>query len=225
MNELLFLLQNFIVIGFAIGIVRFGSGGLISWVVIQAILANLLVLKQIDLWGFHVTASDVFAIGSLLGLNFLQEFFGKKEARTATWICFYFMLFFAVVSQFHLFYIPNEHDTTHTAYQTILSSSPRLFFASLVSFLVSQQLDLLTFGFLKRTLSIHPTLRSWVSLALAQLVDTTLFSFLGLYGLVTSLSHIIFISFCVKCVIVTFMAPSLTLARRFGKIEKQGQPA
>ena len=61
---------------------------------VQALIANLFVLKQIHLFGMEVTASDGYAIGSLLGLNVLQEFYGKKEAKQATCICFFFMTFF-----------------------------------------------------------------------------------------------------------------------------------
>src|ERR1700704_2652696 len=104
MNELIFFLQTILILGFALGAFKLGKEALIAWVAIQALIANLFVLKQITLFGLDVTASDAFAIGSLLGLNFLQEYFNREEANKATWICFFFMIFFVLVSQIHLFY-------------------------------------------------------------------------------------------------------------------------
>ena len=41
------------------------------------------MLKQITLFGLNATASDIFAIGSLLGLNLLREIYGITEAKKA----------------------------------------------------------------------------------------------------------------------------------------------
>ena len=103
MNEALFIIQIIVIVGFALGALKLGKETLITWVAIQALIANLFVLKQITLLGLHVTASDAFAIGSLLGLNFLQEYFDREDARKATWICFFFMFFFVLVPKFICF--------------------------------------------------------------------------------------------------------------------------
>ena len=59
-------------------------------------------IKQIDLFGFSVTCSDVFAIGGILSLNLLQEYFGKEAASRAVKVSLLALLFFAVMSQVHL---------------------------------------------------------------------------------------------------------------------------
>lgn len=170
---------------------------------IQALIANLFVLKQITLFGLDVTASDAFAIGSLLGLNFLQEYFGQEEANKATKICFFFMFFFALVSQLHLIYAPSSHDTTHSAFLTLLTLSPRLLIASMSVFFIVQQIDIRFFAFLKKRL---PTLgfasRSAIALVFSQFLDTFLFSFAGLYGVVVSVIDIIAMSFLIKIIVI-----------------------
>lgn len=210
MNEILFIFQALLIVSFALGALKLGKGALTAWVAIQAIVANLFVLKQITLFGFNVTASDAYIIGSLLGLNFLQEFFSKEDAQKATWICFFFMFFFAAASQLHLLYEPSFHDNTHSAFATILAPSPRLFFASMTVFFVVQQFDLRFFGFLKQRLpNASFALRTAIALVVSQLLDTVLFSFAGLYGLVASIADIILVSFAVKLAVVfgfsTFM--------------------
>jgi len=214
MNELLFCIQILLIVGFALGALKLGRAALTGWVVILALIANLFVIKQITLAGFHVTASDTFMIGSVLGLNFLQEYFGKEEARQATWITFFFMLFFVLVSQIHLLYEPSPYDTTQTSFQTILSIAPRLFIASMTVFFIVQQFDIAFFAFLKNRFPHRSfALRTTVSLVLSQFLDTLLFSFAGLYGIVGSLLDIIFVSFCVKLVAIFLISPFMRWAK------------
>lgn len=203
MNEILFLTQSFLILIFALGALKLGKEALTAWVAVQALVANLFVLKQITLVGFYVTASDAFAIGSLLGLNFLQEYYSKEDAKKATWICFFFMLFFAAVSQLHLLYQSSPHDTTQEAFKTILSPSPRLLLASMSVFFIVQQIDILFFGFLKKSLpGTSFALRAGIALICSQLLDTVLFSFAGLYGIVASVADVIFLSFAVKLFVI-----------------------
>lgn len=203
MNEILFVAQSLLILGFALGAWKLGSGALTAWVAIQALIANLFVLKQITLFGFDVTASDAYAIGSLLGLNFLQEYFSKEEARRATWICFFFLIFFAIVSQLHLLYRPSPHDTTHSAFLTLLSPAPRLLIASMAVFFIVQQFDLRFFSFLKEALpQAGFAIRAGIALIVSQFLDTCLFSFAGLYGMVISMADIILVSFTVKLAVI-----------------------
>lgn len=214
MNESLFFIQIFLIIGFALGALRLGESALTAWVTIQALVANIFVLKQIRLFGFDVTASDAFAIGSLLGLNFLQEYFSKEKALKATWICFFFMLFFTLVSQLHLLYIPNVYDHSQSAFITILSPSFRLLVASMAVFFVVQQIDVHFFAFLKKVFpSTGFPVRTTIALIFSQFLDTFLFSFAGLYGIVVSVADIILMSFLIKLIVISCFTPILRLAR------------
>jgi queuosine precursor transporter len=203
MNEIIFFIHIIIIIVFANGALKLGREALTAWVALQAILANLFVIKQMVLFGFNVTCSDVFAIGSIFGLNLLQEHFGQNTARRAAKICFYFMLFFALMSQVHLLYEPSLHDISHPSFVTILSPAPRLLLASLATFFLVQQIDLRFFAFLKNRFTKMPLMaRNGISLTLSQFLDTVLFSFFGLFGEVANILDIIFVSFALKLLIV-----------------------
>ena len=54
-----------------------------------------------------------------------------------------------------------------------------------------------------------------MSLFVTQLLDTILFSFLGLYGLVENILHIIVVSFLVKVAVILSSVPLMTLAKKF----------
>ena len=214
MNEALFIIQIFLIVGFALIAVKLGKEALIAWVAIQALIANLFVLKQITLFGLDVTASDAFAIGSLLGLNLIQEYFNKEEAAKTTWICFFFMLFFTLASQLHLLYHPSSFDTTQQAYFTILSPSPRLLIASMSVFFIIQQFDIRFFAFIKNLLpQTSFAFRAGIALIISQLLDTFFFSFAGLYGLVASVVDIMIFSFLIKVIVIFCMTSFIRFAK------------
>lgn len=214
MNEMIFFTQLLIIVAFVLGALKIGKGALTAWVAIQALIANLFVLKQISLFGFDVTASDVFAIGSLLGLNFLQEYFSREDAKQATWICFFFMFFFALVSQLHLLYLPNLYDKAQPSFIQILSATPRLLLASMSVFFFVQQVDIKFFAFLKiKCPGLSFAIRAAMALVFSQLLDTVLFSFLGLYGMVISVMDIIVVSFAIKLMVIFCMTPLLRWAK------------
>jgi queuosine precursor transporter len=215
MNEVLFLLHVAFVLGFGCVALRMGRPGLTAWVALQAVMANLFVIKQIGFLGFHITCSDVFAIGSLFGLHLLREYFGEDAAKKALRSCFLCMLFFAAMAQIHLLYMPSPYDTTQGAFETLLSPSPRLLFASLAAFFIVQHIDLRFFGRLKKKFPQLPlTLRNAVCVSATQLLDTLLFSLLGLWGQVGSLGDIILVSFLIKLVLIALMSPLIHVSRR-----------
>jgi hypothetical protein len=221
MNELLFFLHIAVAILFALIALRLGEKTLIAWIALQAVLANLFVIKQMAFFGFQITCSDVFAIGSVLGLNLLQEYFGKESAKKALFATFFAMLFFVTMGQIHLAYTPSPFDTTQVAFQTILSPTPRILFASIGVFFLVQQLDIRLFGFLKARLpQLSLTLRNGLSTTLTQFLDTLFFSLIGLWGLVALLGDVILISFLVKVCILLCLTPITALSKRIIPLEK-----
>ncbi len=177
MNILFFFLQTLGVVGAAFWALRMGKEALVVLCVLLAVLANFFVLKQISLFGWNVTCSDAFAIGNLFGLNLLQKHHGQAIAKQTIWITFFGMLLFALMSQIHLLYLPSSYDTSHTHFAFLLSYTPRLLIASMLTFFVVQQIDV----------RLYPLLSSWknqmtISLLISQGIDTALFSLLGLRG-------------------------------------------
>jgi uncharacterized integral membrane protein (TIGR00697 family) len=207
-NELLFFFHLLLVVGFVLIAFRLGKEALTVWIALQAVLANFFVLKQMLLFGYNVTCSDVFAIGSIASLNLLQEHFGKESARKAIWISFFAMVFFAVMSQVHLYYLPSPSDHAHPSFASLLTAAPRLLLASLFSFFMIQQLDLHLFSLLKRLFpKSRLGSRGAISLIITQFLDTLLFTFLGLYGLGFAVGDILLVSFLLKLLIIALTLP------------------
>jgi uncharacterized integral membrane protein (TIGR00697 family) len=214
LNELIFITHSTAIAVSSLIALYLGSGALVAFVCACCILANLFVIKQVTLFGLAATCSDAFTIGATLGLNLLQEYFGKSMARKAIWINFFLLVFYGIVSQIHLWYSPSTLDNTQEHFVPILGLMPRIVIASFSVYFFVQMLDYALYGFLKRTFNDkHLVFRNYFSIALCQLIDTILFSFLGLYGIVENIIHIIIISYSIKLLSIILATPFVLFSR------------
>jgi len=215
MNELIFTLHTVIIALFSLGSLALGQSALVAFVCIQCILANLFVVKQITLFGFTATCADAFTVGATIGLNMLQEYFGKTIAKRTIWINFFLLIFYALVSQIHLIYIPHTADNMHLHFMPLLNLMPRIVIASFSVYLISQMADYYLYGFLAKTFhKKYIILRNYTSIIVCQLLDTILFSFLGLYGIIDDIWHVIIISYLIKLVSIVIATPFVGFSRR-----------
>lgn len=176
---------------------------------------NLFVSKQISFFGLDVTATDALAVSYLLGFNLLQEFYGKKAARSHLLISFLVSIGFVGLSLFHLIYTPNSFDETQEAFLLILSPLPRIIGASIFTFIGVQAFDITFFSWLRKKFSGKKlALRLLVCLLVSQIIDTYLFSFLALYGIVGNVTHIIHVSLAFKFSVIVLCVPLATLSQK-----------
>lgn len=197
MNEAIFFAHIVIILVFLGIAVRLGSMALTVFAALSGVLANLFVVKQTTLFGLNVTCSDVYAVGGILGLNLLQELYGKEAANRAIRSSMFGMLLFVLTSQIHLWYAPNGFDRTHDAFSQILGQTPRIVVASIGVYYLVQKFNVQCFSFLQHRIG-HLGARLTLSLLISQALDTVLFGFFGLYGLVASLFDVIAVSLTVK---------------------------
>lgn len=193
--------------------IRWSKQAMIATMAIYGILANLFVLKQVTLFGMQVTSSDVFVVGISLGLNLLQDKYDKKTAQNAVWVSFWGLALYTLLSQVQLWYTPNTLDIAHNHFCALLSLAPRLAIAALTSYLVSQTIDVQLYGLLNKKLSNRFSLiKNYASIATSQLVDTVLFSIIGLYGLGFNLWNIIIFSYLIKLIAITLSVTVIKVA-------------
>lgn len=217
-NELILVLNaSVIALGCLIAL-RLGKEALIAFISLLCVLSNFFVIKQITVFGLHATAADAFTVGVFLGMHLLQEYFGKEIAKKAIWICFFCLLAYTVTSQIHLLYTASAFDISSQHFHALLRFTPRLTTASLLVYLFVLNLDRYLYGrLLKKFGHKHLLLRNYALLAFSQLIDTTLFAVLALYGIVHNLAHAIFVSYVVKLVTILISTPFVTLSSKFHK--------
>lgn len=214
MNELLFFLNIIIISLSTVIALKISKETLVAMVAIFCILSNFFVLKQITLFGLNPTASDAFSVGAILGLNLLQEYFGKKLARKTIWTCFFALVFYVIVSQIHIAYMPSIFDTSSKHFSFLLKFMPRIAIASISVTVFVQILDRIFYGFLQKKFeSKYFMFRNLASLLIVQFIDTVLFTFSGLYGIISNVWQVIFVSFTVKIVTILISVPIISIFR------------
>ncbi|MFW6277371.1 MAG: queuosine precursor transporter [Prolixibacteraceae bacterium] len=188
-NELLWLvmlLVNFFLIILAYKI--FGKWGLIMWIPISVIVANIQVIQTISLFGFVATLGNIVYASSFLVTDILSENYGKKEAKKAVWIGFFSLISMALLMNLALLFQPLEDDEfatlTHNATATIFELMPRIAVASLAAYLLSQRHDVWAYHFWRKRFSKDNQLwlRNNLSTMVSQLIDSSVFVLIAFYG-------------------------------------------
>lgn len=224
MNEVVFILHILCIAFALLYFLKKGKSALIAVSAFLAVLANIFVFKQIQLFGLQVTCSDALMVGSVLAIGLLQEYYGEGAANQAIKISFGLLFFFAILSQIHLIYQPSTFDQTQSSFQTILGLAPRIVFASFVAFYVMQKCNVYVLQLMKNKFSsLHFPARLMIAGGISQVIDTLLFGYLGLYGVVHSLYHIFVLSLILKIGILLIHTPILSLSKRFAP-EKSNEP-
>ncbi len=214
MNEQIFLTHICFIAIAALGALRLGKEALISFICLMCILANIFVSKQIILFGLHVTATDSLSVGASLGLNLLQENFGRTITKKAIWLSFGAGMVCTALSQLHILYTPSIFDITHEHYHAIFGIIPRIMIASFTTYIIVQHIEAALYSFLQQRIPHLLLVRNFCSIATCQLVDTILFSFLGLYGLVEHIGHIIVLSYVIKIIVLSMATPFLWFTKK-----------
>lgn len=198
-NEVLLCAQTLVVMTTTLVMRRLGSHALVSWLCLQAILANLLVLKAVRLFGLEVTASDAFMIGSLCTLNLLREDCGAESARNAVRTSFCLLFSTLVIFACHCAFTASSGDQMGPVYDQLLSNIVPIMAWSGIVFTITQLIDTALFGVLKYTLpNQHLAWRLFLSIAVTQVVDTALFTAVALDGWLPQFWEVFIWSYAIK---------------------------
>mgnify|MGYP002508726905 CR=1 FL=1 len=110
-NSILFILSiGFYLFSVVIAYKMFGKTGLYVFTAISAILANIQVCKNVDIFGLSTTAGNTLYAASFLVTDILSEKYGKKAAQKAVYIGLFTTVIFLVGTQGLLRFVPNAND-------------------------------------------------------------------------------------------------------------------
>lgn len=233
MNEILLIGSLIFIYGIALlGYKLFGKTGLYCISAAATILANIEVLIMIKAFGAEQTLGNVLFAVTFLITDILSECEGKKAADKAVYTSFFASIFFLVLSQSWLHYVPSESDWASPAIRTIFSNTPRMIIASLAVYGISQLFDVWLYHKIwDMTSKKSGNRRSFLwlrnngSTLVSQLINTflfTLFAFYGTYGLSQIIS--IFISSYVIYIFTSLLdTPVVYLARRVSDKRKTAE--
>ena len=212
---LLLLLANFSAILLAYRF--FGKLGLYIWIPIATILANIQVMKMVDLLSIGVTLGNITYASSFLVTDILSENYGQKSARKAVFIGFFSLAATVIIMNLALMFKPNEFDFIQESLKNIFAILPRIALASLVAYGVSQLHDVWAYNFWT---NIFPGmkylwLRNNASTMVSQLIDSVIFTFIAFWGLLpnSEFVQILITTYILKWFVAAVDTPFLYLAR------------
>lgn len=205
----------------------FGKQGLIAWIAIGTIIANIQVIKTVDIFTISATLGNVMFASIYLATDILNEIYGRKIAKRAVWLGFSSTLVMIIVMQLSLYFTPSPVDTTQGALDTIFNLVPRIALGSVIAYIIGQHLDVLLFSLLKKVFSSDSTfiIRAYGSTIISNIIDTALFVAIAFLGTMPNeaVFEIFITTYLLKIISTIFNVPFGYWAKsmyRKGKIQK-----
>lgn len=164
----------------------FGRTGLFVWVGFATVLANIQVVKLIEIFGLTATLGNAVYGSIFLVTDILNEKYGKQEAKKAVWLGFSSLIMMMIIMQVVLLFEAAPDDFAQQSLATIFGLIPRIALGSMIAYIISQYTDVLIFSFLRRVFPSDGAfwIRNNGSTMLSQLLDTLIFTsiaFMGVY--------------------------------------------
>lgn len=189
------------------------------------VVSNILGVKLFAVGEFMLPAAVIVYMATFLITDVIGEVYGKKNARRTVHAGFFTQLVVLLFIWLAIELPPAPAFTMQTEYEMILGGSFQVIAASLVSYLVSQHLDVSIFHRMKGR---HGTRKLWlrnnVSAGVTQLVDTSIFITIAFFGTVPfeAMLGMIAAQYVAKMVIVLFDTPIVYLLVRTARRRGQG---
>ena len=126
-----------------------GKEGVIAWVPIATILANVITAKNVNVFGLSTAIGTVMFASTFLATDILSECYSKQDAKKAVYLGLFADVVLIISTQIALHYIPSEFDYAHDAMETLFALNLRISIASAVMYVVANLTDVYIFNKLK----------------------------------------------------------------------------
>lgn len=227
-NELIFAINVLFYLSTVLVLYKiFGKNGLFVYSVFSTLLASVAVCKCFSLFGFTANAGIVQYAVTFLITDILSEKYGKKEAGKAVWYSISAMLLWVVGTQLALLFIPNSMTKNMSdVLNSIFGLTPRIFIASMVANVCSQNFDVFMYHFIWKKTGNNKQflwLRNNGSTTISQAIDTVVFIFLAFWGVYPAgtVLNLLFTTYIFKALVAILDTPFIYLARKINPISEK----
>ena len=204
MNE--FIIIGEIIVVFSILLLckkLFGKSGMIAWVAIATVLANIITAKNVNIMGLSTAIGTVMFASTFLATDILTEFYSVDDAKKAVRIGLFSNIILIVSTQIALLYKPSDFDYANGAMQTLFSLNLRISIASALMYYIANMADIYVFSKIKaRTAGKKLWLRNNVATILCNCLENFGFiglAFAGIYDFATIMTIAISTSLVAVC--------------------------
>jgi len=218
MNQIILFTEIIVVFSLVIGCKKlFGKAGMIAWVAIATIMANIVTAKNAMVFGLSTAIGTVMFASTFLATDIISECYGKKEAKKAVYIGLFADAVLIISTQIALRYIPSEFDYAHDAMNTLFSLNLRISLASAAMYFIANMADVYLFNKIKEKMNGKKLwLRNNVSTILCNCLENFGFialAFAGIYDFMTIISIAVSTSI-IELIVALCDTPFLYLARK-----------
>jgi queuosine precursor transporter len=218
-NELIWFIMLAVNFGLILGVYRaLGILGLYVWIPMAVIIANIQVVKTVELFGLTATLGNIAYASSFLVTDILSENHGRAAARKAVWIGFFSIIAMTLFMNAALLYAPAESDFAQESLVTIFSLMPRIALASLAAYLISQTHDVWAYEFWRKRFPSDRAIwiRNNASTMVSQALDTIVFVAVAFWGQfeTTVLVEIFLTTYLMKWIVAILDTPFIYAAKR-----------
>ncbi|MED4572221.1 queuosine precursor transporter [Brevibacillus agri] len=195
----------------------FGRMGLYAWIGMATVLANIQVVKTIEMFGLVMTLGNTIYASIYLVSDLLNEKYGERAAKKAVWFGFFTLIATTIIMQLVLLFDPQPEDIAQESLEKLFGLMPRLALGSLCTYLLSQFVDVKIYSWLK--IKCPGRNQLWIrnngSTLFSQLLDSLTFctiAFWGVYPLEVWW-QILLTTYLIKFVVSAASTPFLYVAR------------
>lgn len=223
-NELIWFLNIGIQLGVTVLLLKlFGKYGLFAMMIISSVLVNIQTIKTADIFGMTLVLGTISYSSLYLTTDLMSELYGKKSSKLAVLMGFLALFFTMAFMQITLWMTPSATDFAQPALQTIFGLMPRLTAASIIAYLVSQNIDVNLYHFWKKlTNDKYLWLRNNGSTLISQFFDSVIFFHIAFFGTMpySQLWTLIISTYIFKLIIAVIDTPFMYLGVKLLKDKK-----
>jgi uncharacterized integral membrane protein (TIGR00697 family) len=179
------------------------------------VTANILASKIVVFAGFAVPAAVIVYASSFLLTDMISEFYGKKEAQKAVWTGFLANVMLVVSVYIAIIWEGAPFWGNQEAFESVLKNTPRIVFASMVAYLMSQHHDVISYHWWMKRFPKHLWLRNNASTIVSQALDTVVFISLAFYG-IFPIGEMLIGQYIVKLLIALMDTPFIYTVKKLG---------
>lgn len=128
----------------------FGKPGVIAWVAIATVMANIITAKNAEIFGLSTAIGTVMFASTFLATDILSECYTKQDAKTAVRLGLFADVILIIGTQIALLYKPSAFDYADGAMRTLFSLNLRISIASAVMYYVANMADIAIFNRLRQ---------------------------------------------------------------------------
>lgn len=151
MNELIIIGEVIVVFSLLLLCEKlFGRYGLIGWVGLATVLANIITAKNANIIGLSTAIGTVMFASTFLATDILAEYYSVQDAKMAVRLGLFSNVILIISTQIALLYIPSEFDYADGAMRTLFSLNLRISLASAAMYYIANMADIYIFGKIKK---------------------------------------------------------------------------